>query len=137
MTRERTGASVQIALKEFGKIRKVFQTANIKKTVEPTWNESFQLYALTTQSTRAFGSRSPPPEPNSNIVDPEETDLVVSVLDGKKAVGEIEFPLRSSKRTQFEEVGGWGTLRCVVRAHSTLFHSSCIPHPPHIPHFCG
>lgn len=79
------GASVQIALKEFGKIRKVFQTANIKKTVEPTWNESFQL----------------------NIVDPEETDLVVSVLDGKKAVGEIEFPLRSSKRTQFEEVGGW------------------------------
>jgi hypothetical protein len=33
----------------------------------------------------------------------------VSVLDGKKAVGEIELPLRSSKRTQFEEIGGWGT----------------------------
>jgi hypothetical protein len=66
-------------------------------------------------------SRSPPPEPNSNIVDPEETDLVVSVLDGKKAVGEIEFPLRSSKRTQFEEVGGWGTLRCPL---NTVLHSS-------------
>lgn len=43
---------MQIALKEFGKIRKVFQTANVKKTVEPTWNESFQLYALTTHQLR-------------------------------------------------------------------------------------
>ena len=48
----------------------------------------------------------------------------MSVLDGKKAVGEIEFPLRSSKRTQFEEVGGWGTLRCALNTVSFLLHSS-------------
>jgi Ca2+-dependent lipid-binding protein len=37
-------------LKEWGKVRKVFQTANVKKTTEPTWNESFQLYATSNRS---------------------------------------------------------------------------------------
>lgn len=105
----RAGAAVQISLKEWGKLRKVFQTAILKKTHSFIWNESFQLYVVRHGSSARSAHNITSITLISNIVDPEDTDLVISMLDGKKVVGEIELPLRASKRTQFEDVGGLGT----------------------------
>ena len=58
----------------------------------------------------------------SNILDPEDSDLVLQVVDGKKSLGDVTVPLRSTKRAPLEAAGGLdkkfdlpsGTLHAVV-----------------------
>ncbi|KAL6050139.1 actin binding protein [Balamuthia mandrillaris] len=81
---KKPNASVEVNLKEGKKTRKVFKTLAMKGTSDPVWKESFKL----------------------NVTDPEDTDLVLVVLDGKKTVAELSFPLRSTEREKFQVASG-------------------------------